>query len=106
MEKAKDKLKATTQDCICSALLPLTSIYCTYLTSQRLRRHSCIFCTDVLLVKNISIIGNTCAQIFMVGEVFVYIHPIRYKSQDVEALNVVTRYIGVPNILTSDNAGE
>ena len=42
----------------------------------------------------------------MDGEVFVYIHPIISKSQDGEALNVVTRDIGFPKILISDNVGE
>ena len=37
---------------------------------------------------------------------FVYVHPIQSKSQSEEDLNVVTRDIGVPNTLISDNAGE
>ena len=50
--------------------------------------------------------GNTCAQIFMDGEGFVYVHPMKSKSQAGEYLNVVTRYNGVPNTLISDNARE
>ena len=64
LENAKETLKATTQECIRSALLPLTRRYRTYLISQRLRRISRKFYTDTLFEKHKSIIGNTCAQIF------------------------------------------
>ena len=43
LEKAKETVKATTQDFISSSLLPLTRMYRTYLISQRLRRISCMF---------------------------------------------------------------
>ena len=62
-------------------------------------RLSCKFYTDKLFVKNNSIIGNTCAQIFAYGEGFVYVQPMKSKSQSGEDLNVVTRDIGVPNNL-------
>ena len=52
------------------------------------------------------IILNTCAQIFTEREGFVYLHSMKSKSQAVEALNVTTRNIGVPNTLISDNTGE
>ena len=42
----------------------------------------------------------------MDGEVFVYVHPIRSKSQSGESLNGVTRNIGVLNTLIPDNVGE
>ena len=51
------------------------------------------------------IIGNTCAQIFTDGEVFLYVHPMQYKSQSGETLNVLTRDIGIPNTLISHNSG-
>ena len=62
--------------------------------------------TDALFSKQKYIIRNTCAQIFTYGEGFFYVHPILFKSQAVECLNLVTREIGVPNILISDNTGE
>ena len=52
-----------------------------------------------LFAKQKSIIGNTCAQIVTDGEGFVYAHPMISQSQAEEALNLVTRYIGVPNTL-------
>ena len=84
----------------------LTRKYCTYLILQRLRSLSCKFYTDTLFAKNNSIIGNICAQLFIDRESLFYVRPMKYKSQAGEALNIVTRDIGVPNTLISDNAGE
>ena len=68
LEKTEYTLKAPTQYCIFSYLLPLTRRNRTYLISQCLRSISCTFYTDTLFVKQKYIIGNTCAQIFMDGE--------------------------------------
>ena len=97
--KFKNMLKSTTQECIRSVLLPITRRYLTYLISLRLRRISRIFYTDKLFAKKKSIIGNTCAQIFTDVEGFVYVYPMRSKSQSGEDFNVATRDIGVPNTL-------
>ena len=105
LETAKEASKATTQDSISSALLPLTNIYYQYIISQRLRRLACAFYRDALFANNKSIIGNICAQIFTDGEGFIYVNPMESKSQAGEYLNVVTRDIGVPNTLILDYAG-
>ena len=68
-------------------------------------RLSCAFYTYILFAKEKYIIGTTCAQIFTDGEGFVYVQPVRYKSQAGEDLNVITRDIEVPNTLISYNAG-
>ena len=78
--------------------------YRKYLISQLLRRISCKFYTDTLFVNQKYIVGNTSAQIIPDGEGFIYVHSMRSKSQAREALNVVTREIGVSNTLISDNA--
>ena len=67
LEKAKETLKATTQDCIRSDLLPLTRRYRTYLILQCLQRISCTVYTDMLFAKHIYIKDNTCAHIFIDG---------------------------------------
>ena len=103
--KFKNMLKSTTQECIRSVLLPITRRYLTYLISLRLRRISRIFYTDKLFAKKKSIIGNTCAQIFMDGEGLVYVNHIQSKSQYDESFNVVVRDNGFPNTLVSYNAG-
>ena len=61
---------------------------------------------NTLFLKHKSIIGNTRAQISTDREGFVHVHYMQSKSQDGKYLNEVTRYIGVPNTLISDNAGE
>ena len=66
----------------------------------------CTLYTDALFAKKKSIMENTYAQIFTNKQGFVYVHPISYKSQDGEALNIMKMDIGVPNTLLSDNAGE
>ena len=38
-------------------------------------------------------------------EGFIYVCPMKYKTQDGEALDVVTRDIGVSETLIPDNAG-
>ena len=60
----------------------------------------------LLFSKQKYIIGSTCAQIFIDEEGFVYVHPMKYKSQAGGDLNVVTKDIGVPNTLISENSGE
>ena len=106
LDKAKATLACTTQENIRSAVLPLTRRYRTDLLSQRLKRLSCTMWTDTLFAKEKSLLGHTCAQIFTDGEGFVYVHPMTTKAHAGDALNCVTRDIGIPNTLISDNAGE
>ena len=61
---------------------------------------------DTLFANQKYIIGNTCAQIFTDGEVFVFVHLMQSKIQAGEDFNVVTRDVVVLNTLISDNAGE
>ena len=75
LEKAKETLKATTQGSIFSSLIPQTSRYRTYLISKPLRRIACTFYTNTLFSNQKSIIGNTCAEIFMDGNGFFLFTP-------------------------------
>ena len=50
--------------------------------------------------------GSKFYQILTDREGFVYVHPMRSKSQYGKYLNVVTRDIGVPKTLISYNAGK
>ena len=106
MEKAKATLKCTTQKCIRSAILPLTRRYRTDLMSQRLRRLSTTWYTDTLFAKCKSVVGNTCAQMFTDGNSFAYVHPMKTKASAGEALQKITKDVGVPNTLISDGARE
>ena len=105
LDKAKATLKNTTQDSIRSAILPLTRRYRTDLMSQRLRRLSATWYTDTLFSKIKSIEGNNCAQLFTDGE-FVHITPMESKSEAGQALNALTRDIGVPNTIIRDGSLE
>ena len=79
-------LNSTTQDCICSALIPLTRIHHTYLTAQILMRILWTFRTYALFTKKKFITENTCAQIFIDREGFVYVHHMKLKSKSGEDL--------------------
>ena len=104
-ERAKLTLDATTQMCIRSAVLPLSRRYRTDLLSTRLRRSRTEFFTDTLFSKVTSLLGNNCAQIFTDGE-FIYIHPMKGHTEIAESLQFFCEDVGVPAILTMDNAPE
>ena len=106
LEKAKATLNCTTQNCIRSAIMPLTRRYRTDLMLQRLRRLRTTWYTDTLFAKEKSITGNKCAQMFTDGDGFAYVHPMKSKSQAGEALNKVTLNVGVPNCIISDGTKE
>ena len=65
LDKAKRTLQSTTQDNVRSALKPLARWYITDLLSQRLHWLNFRFYKDIILEKDKSIVGNTCAQIFI-----------------------------------------
>ena len=106
VDKISNTLKRTTQNSIRSAILPLTRRYRTDFISQLLRRLNTTWYTDTLFSKQKSIIGNTCAQMFIDGKGFTYVHPMKSKAQADEALHKVTIDIGVPNTMISDGARE
>lgn len=99
-------LECTTQNNIRSAIIPLSRRYRTDLLSQRLRILDCKIYTDTLFAKEKSISGNKCAQIFTDGSGFVFVYPMKLKSEAGDAMNVMTRDIGVPREVFSDNAFE
>ena len=86
-----------------SALKPLPRRYRTDFLSKRLRRLNYIFYTDTLFVKDKSIVGNTCAQIFTNGEFFQII-PMRYKSEADRTLDSINRVTVVANEIFMYNA--
>ena len=106
LERAKSTLKCTTQHSIRSAILPLTRRYRTDLMSQRLRRLTTKWYTDTLFAKEKSLLGNTCAQIYTDGKGFTHVYPMERKSEAGDTLQAVSRDIGIPNTIISDNAPE
>ena len=57
-------------------------------------------------MKTKSLKGNTCAQIFTDGEVFVWIEPMKSKSEAGESLKKLIQDVGITNALTFDRAKE
>ena len=106
LKAAKDTLSHTTQLNIRSAISPLTRRYRTDLVSQRLRRLSCRFYTDTAFAKEVSMVGNNCAQIFTYGQGFVIAFPMKSKEDAGDSLQKLCRDVGVPIELHSDNANE
>ena len=62
--------------------------------------------TDTMFKEHPSARGNTCMQIFVTAEGFVYGEPMKTKSDAYLALDKVCRTYGVPQLLVSDNAKE
>mmetsp|Transcript_38882 Transcript_38882/g.90461 ORF Transcript_38882/g.90461 Transcript_38882/m.90461 type:complete len:122 (+) Transcript_38882:517-882(+) len=50
--------------------------------------------------------GNTCAQLFVTAEGFIYGHPLKSKGNTWESLNKFCWEVGVPKTLISDRAQE
>ena len=65
IDKANRTLRYTTQDNVISALKPLTCQYRTYFLLQRLHQLNFRFYTNVLFAKDKSIVGNTCAPVWL-----------------------------------------
>ena len=74
--------------------------------SQSLRGLSTTWYTDTLFVKEKSLVGNICAQMFTDAEGFVYVHLMKLKSLTGEALNKITLDVGVHNCIISDGTKE
>ena len=66
---------------------------------------NCRFYTDTLFAKYKSIVGNTCAQIFIDGG-FVQIIPMRSKSEAGTTLYRINWDVGVANKIFMDNTPE
>ena len=57
-------------------------------------------------MKTKSLKGNSCAQIFTDGEGFVWIEPMKSKSEAGESLEKVIQDVSIPNALTFDGSKE
>jgi len=106
VETARATLEATTQMNIRSAVAPLTRRYRTDLLSMNLRRLNCKFFTDTLFSKSVSIVGNTCAQLYYDPNGYMYVYPMIAKREAGESLDRFVNDVGIPNELVYDGAGE
>jgi hypothetical protein len=106
VETAKATLEATTQMNVRSAVAPLTRRYCTDLLSMNLRRLNCKFFTDTLFSKTVSIVGNSCAQLYYDPNGYMYVYPMVAKGEAGESLDHFVNDVGIPNELVYDGAGK
>ena len=106
VEVAKATLQSTTQLNIRSAVAPLTRRYRTDLLSMNLRRLNCKFFTDTLFSNSVSIVGNSCAQLYYDPNGFMYVYPMSSKREAGESLDQFVNDVGIPNQLVYDGAGE
>ena len=50
--------------------------------------------------------GHTCCQLFVTGKGFVYVVPMKSKSEVLQAVKQYAKEIGAPDAIISDAAGE
>ena len=50
--------------------------------------------------------GNTCCQLFVTNKGFVYVVPIKIRSEVLQAVNQFAKEIGAPDAIILDAAGE
>jgi hypothetical protein len=69
-------------------------------------RLQCLFYTDTLHGKMVSLCGNKCAQIYTTTFGFVAAHPIKTKSEAHLTLDEVFWTVGIPSSMIPNNAKE
>ena len=74
----------------------------------RYKRINTHFFTDTFFVtkKAKSIRGNTCMQLFVSDKGFVFVVPMKARSEFSDALKLFAKEIGVPTQLIMDPSGE
>ena len=50
--------------------------------------------------------GNTCVQIFVTDKGFLYVVPMRSKSEVPQALKQFSKEIGAPDVIVADHSGK
>jgi hypothetical protein len=106
LSQARKTLQVTTQKGVQSAILPLSRRYRTDRMFNQRKLRGQKFYTDTLFGKFKSLTNNTCAQIFANESYFIKAYPMEKKSGAGLALRQFIRDYGVPELLTSDGAGE
>ena len=94
------------QECICSAVIPLTRRYCIDILSQDFIQLKNKFYTDNFFPNTKSVSGHTCYQIFTYGEGFFWIMPLFSKSGVGIELRAFMRHTGTRNELHFDRAAD
>jgi len=105
LQMAKDTLKVTTQHGVRTAVHPMTRrLRVDHLHLHRPRLHGMWF-LDMLIAKVKSLLGNKCANVFTNGK-FTKVVPMASRKDAGESLVDFTDDVGIPEMLTTDGAGE
>ena len=105
IEQAKETLKATTQHNIRQPVHPLTRRFRTDLISDRYKGLRNTFYSDTAFSKVKSLRGNACVQLFSDRD-FVWVHPMKSKSEAGCALQHFQEDVGTPRVLVVDGSQE
>ena len=109
LETAQRTLDATTQSCIRKDNPALSRNYHTNDRMLRYRRINEYFFMDTFFATKEagkSSRGHTCCQLFVTDKGFVYVVPMKSKSEVLQAVKQFTKEIGAPEAIICDPAGE
>ena len=100
-------LRNTTQLAVRTIASPLTQRVRTRQAQLRYPRLHCRLYSDTLFSECKSLLGNTCAQAFLVGDCgFSAIYGMPSKSEAGDKLNTFVKTYGIPEVLITDGAKE
>ena len=108
-EDARRTIETTTQTSVCTQDLTLS---CNYGTNDHMLRYRCIqdcFFMDTFFAMKKggqSSRGHTCCQLFVTDKGFIYVVPMRRKSEVLQAIKQFAKEIGVPTSIMADKAAE
>ena len=109
LEKAEKTIELTTQRLSRSEGDRLSRNYGTSDRMLRFKRILTYFFMDTFYAtkeKGKSSRGHTCCQLFVTDKGFVYVVPMRSKSEVLNAVKQFAREVGAPEAIISDAAGE
>ena len=108
-DDAKRTLDVTTQNSIRPSDPSLSQNYGTNDRMLRYRRIKDYFFMDTLFATNKggkSSRGNTCCQLFVTDKGFIYVVPLKRKSEVMHAIKQFAKEIGAPHAIVCDMSGE
>ena len=109
LDSAKKTLNVTTQKCKRADDPSLSRNYSTNDRMLRYKRINQYFFMDTFFATKKagkSSRGNTCCQLFVSDKGFVYVVPMKSKSEVPAALKMFAKEIGAPDVIVCDNGGE
>ena len=104
LDTAHRTLESTTQKGVRRVLHPVEHCYRTRQSHLRFPMLKTRFYTDTMFSTMKSIRGNKCAQVFTNGIGYDLFYPLKKEADAADALNNVTRSVGIPMELVSDGA--